>query len=48
VKGRWPPKKSVPAPAKVIDVEITQARDLSVKLASVRQGRTDLDARHGA
>jgi hypothetical protein len=38
----------LPMAAKLSDVEITQARDLDVERRAVRQGRTDLYARHDA
>ena len=48
VRGRSPPEYGVPTGPKLTDVEITQARNLDVECLSVRQGRTDLDARHDA
>ena len=47
VRRRWPPKDCLPTPAKFIDVEIAQARNLNVKCVSVRRRWTDADARHG-
>jgi hypothetical protein len=48
VRGHWPPEYFLPAPAQFMEVEIAQARNLSVKLVSVWQRRTDPDAGHGA
>lgn len=47
VRGWPPPKDAVPMSPKPADVEIAQVRDLDIEYASVRQCRTDLDARHG-
>jgi hypothetical protein len=38
----------LPTPAKFIDVEIAQARNLNVEFVSVWQRRTDANAWHGA
>jgi hypothetical protein len=47
--GVWsPPKYVMPMASKPPDVEIAQARNLAVECLPVRQGRTDLAARHGA
>ena len=47
LRGWPPPKDAVPMSPKTADVEIAQVRDLDIEYASVRQCRTDLDARHG-
>ena len=49
-QGRWwlPSEHGVPTAAKLLNAEITQARNLGVDSLAVRQGRTDPDARHGA
>ena len=47
--GVWsPPEYVMPMAAKPPNGEIAQARNLAVECLPVRQGRTDLDARHGA
>jgi hypothetical protein len=48
VSVRSPPEYVMPMASKPPDVEITQARNLAVECRPVRQGRTDLDAWHGA
>jgi hypothetical protein len=48
VSGRWPPENSLPTPAQFSEVEIAQAGNLSLKLISVWQRRTDPNAWHGA
>ena len=48
VRGRWPAKDGPPTPAKLIDVEIAQTRNLNVKFVLVWQRRADPDAWHGA
>jgi hypothetical protein len=44
MRGRWPPKEGLPTPAKLIDVEIAQARNLNVQRISVWRRRADADA----
>ena len=46
VRGRVPPKDSVPSGLKSPDIETAQSRDLDMKLLSIRQGRTNCHARH--
>ena len=48
VSGRWPAECGMPTAAKLTNVEITQARNLSVEFLAVRQRRTDLHPRHGS
>lgn len=48
VRRRWPPKDQLPTPAKCIDVQIAQTRNLNVKFVLVWRRRTDPDPWHGA
>ena len=48
VRGRFAPEHGVPTVLQLPDVKVTQARNLDVECLPVRQGRTDLDARHYA
>jgi hypothetical protein len=43
-----PPEYVLPAASKLPDVEIAETRDLVVERRSIRQCRTDHDARHDA
>jgi hypothetical protein len=48
VRVRPPPDYGMPTVSKLLDVEITQARDLDSDGLSVRQSGTDADPWHGA
>ena len=48
VRGRPSSKYGVPTAPKAADLDVAQMRNLAVNRAAVRQGRTDLDAGHGA
>ena len=47
VMGRWPPVDCMPTPAKLVDVEIAQARNLGVEVLAVQRRRTDPHVGHG-
>src|SRR5207302_3692043 len=46
VRGRFATEYGVPTAPKLADTKIAQARNLGVERLAVRQGWTDLDARH--
>ena len=47
VRRRSAAERSMPTAAQLLDIEIAQLRNLEIQRRTIRQRRTDPDARHG-